>query len=67
MSQPPPVRPPPKATRLVTVIDARDVLLRRLTNEIIDRYARGEVTCEPVRTSFDEVLPGMPPAVRIRG
>jgi hypothetical protein len=33
-------------------------------NRTMDAYAKG-VVCEPVHTSFDRVLPGMPPAVKL--
>lgn len=34
-------------------------------NRAIDSHARGELVREPVRTSFDAVFPGMPPALKL--
>lgn len=52
---PPPVRPDPTPK-----ISAARVLN---ANAAMDAHAKGEL----VRTSFDRVYPGMPPALRITG
>lgn len=52
---PPGWRPPPKPPKIAP---------ERLASAVMamDAYAKGEL----VRTPFDNVLPGLPPALRIR-
>lgn len=37
----------------------------RNANQAMDAHAKGGIVCEPVRTSFDDLLPGMPPALKL--
>ncbi len=55
----------PHRHEAATLRDFMD-LERRIenANRTMDQYAKG-IVCEPVRTSFDDVYPGMPPAVKL--